>query len=147
MIRLMHRARNPLALAVSVFVTAGLLYSPLCDLSCALLNCSLLPITKMAEPSEPSGHCHQAAGEGETEGQAPAEQRDEPGDCSAHFDSPGLMPSGVSAAVTRGHDSQPPAVVPSALAYAGFIDSSSKYAESRPFRSPPKRAVISVYRI
>jgi len=144
MIRLMRRAKNPLVLAVSVFVTTGLLYSPLCNLSCVLLNCSVSPKARMAEPS---GHCHQADDEPEAKEQAPADRREEPGNCSAHFDSPGLMPSGVSAAAMRSQDMQPPVVIPSASAYAGLIDSTSRYAESLPLRSPPKRAAISVYRI
>lgn len=155
----MRKAKKPLVLAVSVFVTTGLLYSSLCNLSCALLNCSPLSQAKMAEPPEPSGHCHQATGESDSrEASTPKQDNDQdsdqgdkhhsgPGNCSAHLESSGLMPSGVSGAVVRSHTAQPPAVVPSAAAYAGFIDPPSRYAESRPFRSPPKRAVISVYRI
>jgi hypothetical protein len=31
--------------------------------------------------------------------------------------------------------------------YSSLDDIAAKFAEGRPFRSPPKRAVISVYRI
>ena len=148
----MHTARNPLALLASVIVIGMLLYSPVCSLSCAASDCSLLPKAKVTKQKEQSGHCHhhqdseQQSTKSNHSSNAPERHRDS-GDCPTHTDAIALLSSAVKAP-TIVHQSVQPVVatLPKAF-YFSFDDFAAKFAEGRPFRSPPKRAVISVYRI
>lgn len=151
-IKAMRSARNRLGLVASVIAIAVLLYSPLCRLSCAASDCASLPKTKAAKPEEQSGHCHhhQDAEEQSTDSRqetdAPGPHKDQ-GDCPTHTDAPAVLSSAVKAPAGL-HQGAPPSVVALPItAYFSFDGFAAKFAEGRPFRSPPKRAVISVYRI
>jgi len=148
----MRTVKNTLGMVASVTAVVVLLYSPLCSLSCAASDCSSLPKTKAAKHSEPSSHCHhhqdseEQSTESHHDSNAPNPDRD-PGDCPAHTDAIAILSSAVKAPTVL-HQSAPPviAALPATL-YFSFGEFAAKAAAGRPFRSPPKRAVISVYRI
>lgn len=54
----MRRLKNPIAIAVSLILTAGLLYSAVCDASCALFGCSSVAQTNQSQTEDPHAHCH-----------------------------------------------------------------------------------------
>ena len=144
----MGTAGKRLGLVGSVISLGVLLYSPLCSLNCATSDCSLAQKTKVAEHSEKTGHCHHGQ-----DSQQPAESTSsipkppsDSGHCPVHADAMALLSSSVKAPGL--HQSAQPvvAVLPEALNLP-FDASAAKAADGRPFRSPPKRAVISVYRI
>jgi hypothetical protein len=147
----MRSARNPIAFAASVIAIGVLLYSPLCSLSCFASDCSLLPKTKVAKQNEQSSHCHhhhdseEQSAESHQDSNAPEPHRDS-GDCPTHTDAIAILSFAVRA----------PSVVQQSLAQlaalaetpsVSFDGFAAKFVEGRPFRSPPNRAVISVYRI
>ena len=148
----MQTAKNRLALLASVIAVGVLLYSPLCSLSCAASDSSLLPKAKVAKQNEQSSHCHHHQ---DSEEQSTKSNRHSSvpvrhqgsSDCPTHTDSIALLSSVVRTPTVVHHG------VPHVVAafhepfYSSFDDIAAKFAEGRPFRSPPKRAVISVYRI
>lgn len=148
----MRAARNRLALIASVISLGVMSYSPLCSLSCAAYDCSLLPTTKVASHSEKSGHCHQSDDseqqptESQPESNAP-EPHGDSSDCPAHTDAIALVSSAVKAPTVVQQSVQPVVSALPGAFYVSFDGVAAKFAEGRPFRSPPKRAVISVYRI
>ena len=149
-IRTMHTAKNRLALVASVIAVGVLLYSPLCSLSCAASDCSLLPKHKIAKQTEQTSHCHhhQDSEEQSTKSNSttPERHRDS-GDCPTHTDAVAILASAVRAP-TVVHQSVQPVVAALPEAFHSSLEGfAAKFPEGRPFRSPPKRAVISVYRI
>lgn len=147
--RTMHTAKNRLALLGSVIAIGLLIYSPVCSLACAISDCSMFPKTKIAKQNEQSGHCHKQKGSEqpptESHSNAPERHRDS-GDCPAHIDATALLSSAVKAPTAVQQSFSPVAALPE-TSYVSFDGFAAKFAEGRPFRSPPKRAVISVYRI
>ena len=147
----MRTAKKRPALIASVFAILGLLYSPLCALRCASSDCALLTTRKVADQPEQSRHCHhQDSEESSTNPQqhpgAPAPRNDS-GDCPSHTDAIAILSSAVKAPAVL-HQVAPPVIADLPItAYFSFDGFAAKFAEGRPFRSPPKRAVISVYRI
>jgi hypothetical protein len=147
----MRTARNPIAFVSSVIAIGVLLYSPLCSLSWAS-DCSLLPKAKVAKQQEQSSHCHhhqdseEQSTKSEDHSSAPKQHRDS-GDCPTHTDAIAVLSSAVRLPIVVQQNVQPDfAALPETfcVSFDGF---SAKFAENRTFRSPPKRAVISVYRI
>ena len=148
----MRTARNPIAFVASVIAIGVLLYSPLCSLSCAASDCSSLPKKKVAKQKEQLSHCHhhqdseEQTAKSDYPSNAPEQNRDS-GECPTHTDSIALLFSALRLPIVV-QQNTPPVVtaLPEAfcLSFDGFP---AKFAEGRPFRSPPKRAVISVYRI
>lgn len=148
----MHTAKNRLALLASVIAIGLLIYSPVCSLACASSDCSLLPKIKIATQSEQSGHCHkqkdseQQPTESHHDSNAPEPHRDS-GDCPTHSDAVAILSSTLKAPTVLQQDVQPIIAVLCETFYSSFDGFAPKSAGGRPFRSPPKRAVISVYRI
>ena len=162
----MHTARNPIAFVASVIAIGVLLYSPLCTLSCAASDCSVLPKSKVAKQKEQSSHCHhhqdsaeqsteshqdskdseEQTTESRQESNAPQPQRDS-GDCPTHTDAVAILSSAAKAPTVLQQNLQPISAVLSETLYFSFDGFASNSAGGRHFRSPPKRAVISVYRI
>jgi hypothetical protein len=54
----MRALNRPIAIAVAVILTMGLLYSTVCDTSCALFGCSPIAQSNLAQSSDPHAHCH-----------------------------------------------------------------------------------------
>lgn len=54
----MRALNRPIAVAVAVILTVGLLYSTVCDTSCALFGCSPIAQSNIAQSSDPHAHCH-----------------------------------------------------------------------------------------
>ena len=146
----MHSAKNRLALLGSVIAIALLIYSPVCSLACAASDCSLLPKTKSEKQNNQSGHCHKQKDSDqpppESQSNAPDPHRDS-GDCPTHTDVVAILSSAVKASSVLQPNVQPVFAVLSETFYFSFDVFAPKSAGGRPFRSPPKRAVISVYRI
>ena len=151
--RIVRTAKNRFALLASIIAIGVLVYSPLCSLSCAASDCSLLPKTKTAKQNAPTGHCHQH----QNEEQQPTDSRSqhnapEPdrhrdsGDCPTHTDAIAILASAVKAPAVVQQSLPLVAALPE-TSYVSFDGFAAKFAEARSFRSPPKRAVISVYRI
>ena len=149
--RCMHAAKNRLALVASIIAIGVLLYSPLCSLSCAASGCSVLPKMKVATQNEQSSHCHHHHSEEQSTNSNQRsnipERHRESGDCPTHTDAIALLSSAVKAPTVVQQTSQPVAAPLPEAFYSSFDSFAAKFAEGRPFRSPPKRAVISVYRI
>ena len=145
-ITFMHTAKNPLALVASFIAIGILLYSPLCNLSCAAADCSLLPRTRVAKETKQSSHCHQHEDSEQQTDQHP-NSPECPNDCPTHTDAIAILsstakaPAAVQQSLQRIIAALPETPI---FSYEGFPAQS---AGGRPFRSPPKRAVISVYRI
>lgn len=149
----MSTARNRLALVASVISLGVLVYSPLCSLSCAASGCSLLPKTKIAKQNEQSGHCrrHQDAEQHATDSRpqsnAPEPDRNrDSGDCPTLTDAIAILSSAVKAPSVVQQSLPLVAALPE-TSYVSFYGFAAKFTEGRPFRLPPKREVISVYRI
>lgn len=151
--RIVRTAKNRFALLASIIAIGVLVYSPMCSLSCAASDCSLLPKTKTAKRTEQFGHCHQhedAEQHPTDSGPQPNAPEPEPhresGDCPTHTDALSIPSSAVKAPSIAQQTLPTAAALPETF-YVSFDGSATKFAEGRPFRSPPKRAVISVYRI
>ena len=148
--RTMHTAKNRLALLGSIIAIALLIYSPVCSLACATSNCSLLPKTKSEKQNNQSGHCHKQKDSDqpppESQSNAPDPHRDS-GDCPTHTDAVAILSSALKAPTVLQQNVQSVFAVHSETFYFSFDAFAPKSAGGRPFRSPPKRAVISVYRI
>ncbi len=145
----MSTARSPIAFVTSVIAIGVLLYSPLCSLSCAVSDCFLLPKTKIAKQNKQSGHCHKQKDSEQppTESHSSAPQRHgDSGDCPAHSDATALLSSAVKAPTAVQQGLTLVAALPE-TSYVSFYGFAARFTEGRPFRLPPKRAVISVYRI
>lgn len=149
---IMHTANNRLALLTSVIAIGLLMYSPVCSLSCAASDCSLLPKSKVAKQNKPSSHCHQRQDSEEQPAKshqnsnAPEPHRDS-GDCPTHTDAVAILSSAAKAPAVVQQSLQPGVAALPETSYVSFDGFVAKFVEGRPFRSPPKRAVISVYRI
>lgn|SRR5512143_985426 len=150
---IVHTAKNRFALIASIIAIGVLVYSPMCTLSCAASDCSLLPKTKTEKQTKPSGHCHQHQNteehptDSDSQSNAPEPERDrDSNDCPTHTDAIALLSSAVKAPTVVQQSLPLVAAIPETpyVSYDGFA---AKFAEGSPFRSPPKRAVISVYRI
>ena len=162
----MRTVRNPIVFVSAVIAIGVLLYSPLCSLSCAASDCSVLPKSKVAKQKGQSSHCHQhqdseeqsteshqdtkdseeQSTESHQETNAPEPQRDS-GDCPTHTDAIAILSSAIKAPTVLQQNVQPIiAALPETFDFS-FDGFAFKSAGSRHFRSPPKRAVISVYRI
>lgn len=174
----MRTARKPIAFMASVIAIGVLLYSPLCSLSCAASDCSVLQKAKVAKQKGQSSHCHQHQdpeeqstehhdakdSEGlsteshhdakDSEGQSTESRQEsgapehrDSGDCPTHTDAVAILSSAVKAPSVLQQNVQPMIAVLSETFNFSFDGFASKSAGGRHFRSPPKRAVISVYRI
>jgi hypothetical protein len=134
----MLTAKRTIVLGVIALTTAGLLYSQLCSIRCAVYVCSQPAPPRIVQQSEPSSHCQHDAPE-------PQEQGD-PSACLTHTEIAALLPPGGNPAVAPGDNIQPSTVEPlfttsnhlDALAYGK--------TPSPPDRSPPGSA-FSVLRI
>lgn len=148
----MHRTGKRFAFLTSLIAVGVLLYSPLCSLSCSASDCYSLSKTKATDDTKKSGHCHH----NEESNQEPAKSQSHssiprvPGDsrdCPGHAD-PTAVPSSAVRAPAALQQSAPHVTAPLIDAMrlpfgARDVDA----ADRQPFRLPPKRAVISVYRI
>jgi hypothetical protein len=109
------------------------------------------PKTKVAKQNEQSSHCHhhqdsEEQSKSKQHSNAPERHRDS-GDCPTHTDAIALLSSAGKTPTVVHQGVQPVvAALPEAV-YSSFDGGAAKFAEGRSFRSPPKRAVISVYRI
>ena len=147
-IQSMHAAMNRLALAVSVRAIVGLLYSPMCVLSCASSDCFLLEATKVAKESQQASHCHHKGSEEQssTPEHHPTSPQNNSGNCPAHTDGIAVLASLIKAPIVLQQNVRPiaAALEPACFSLDGLA---VKSGVVRSFRSPPIRAVISVYRI
>ena len=146
----MHTAKNRIALLASVIAVLLLVYFPVCSLSCAISDCSLLPRTKVTKQNEQSSHCHQHRDSDQqpTESHPHSNAPEPPGDsrdCPGHNDAIALL-SAKTPIVVQQSVQQAIAALPDTVAFSDQ-GLAAKSADGRSFRSPPKRAVISVYRI
>jgi hypothetical protein len=145
----MCTARNTLAATASLVAILGLLYSPLCVLKCDFSDCSPLPIANLAADSEQPGHCHRSSTEKQSSDQPdrgvprPVNDSD---DCPAHADMTALLSVSIRMPAVTGLSSTLLVDASPSRAHS-FEGSAVGSSERRSFRSPPKRAAISVYRI
>jgi len=137
---------------VTVVVTAGLLYSPLCNLKCALSDCSLSAAATPADKSRQSGHCHHDTGS-ENDPSEPQEDAPSPPHhndshrCPLHADVTALLPSWAGSAVAT-HQQAPVVVVDSSIfSNLPLGEIAADVGRGSSLRAPPKRESLSVYRI
>ena len=149
----MYSGRYSTALGVSALLLMSLEFSPLCTLSCARSDCSSLAVTKALDHGKGASLCHHDSNS--TQHSSKPEQHSQEqspgpghgsGNCPAHADGSALPPSAASSISALHHDVQPMGPLSGTISVA-FDESAAKSAEGQPERSPPKRAVISVYRI
>jgi hypothetical protein len=107
---------------------------------------------KVAKQKEQSSHCHhhqdseEQSTKSEDHSNSPEQHRDS-GDCPTHTDAIAVLSSAVKATAAVLQSVQPTIAALPETFYVSFDRFAGKFAEGRPFRLPPKRAVISVYRI
>ena len=146
----MRVERSRLALLPAVISLAVLLYSPLCSLSCAAFDCSSVPATMETPERAESGHCHSGKGpqrppaESHPDSNAPEPQPDS-GNCPAHTDTIAVLSSAVRVPAILLQSVQPVTIIPPEAISFSLL--AARTADGRPFRSPPERALTSVYRI
>jgi hypothetical protein len=138
-------------LLLCALVTLGFLYSPVCKVGCALSDCSLSPATTRPETAGQPGHCHQNAeppGQPSTSGENPSphQRNEDSGKCPNHIEEPALFRA-IAAATLEFHQSQTLSKRSADQASLWSGDLTAKLTRGRQLRSPPERAVISVYRI
>jgi hypothetical protein len=140
----MRAERTRLALLPSAISLAVLLYSPLCGLSCAAFDCSPDQTTiKSAERREESRHCHQE--QQSTDSNAPEPPQDS-GNCPAHTDTIAVVSSVVRVPTLLLQSAQAVSVIPAGFSSPRRVEA-ARTADGGPFRSPPRPALTSVYRI
>jgi hypothetical protein len=61
----MRAPKIPTAIAVTAILTAGLLYSTVCDTSCALLGCASIFRLNPSQSEDPHAHCHAKKNQGQ----------------------------------------------------------------------------------
>jgi hypothetical protein len=99
----MRRLQKILAIAISVFVTAGLFYSAVCDTSCAIVGCAPQAKSSSSESNDPHAHCRakKARAEGTSTSHSSISSAANSGthkqnpipECETHFAASALMPS------------------------------------------------------
>lgn len=146
----MRAAKNRLTLAPALVAVMGLMYSPLCVLSCALSNCSSLEAASSPKESQQSSHCHRQQPKDQPaplgNHHNPRLPRKDSNRCPGHSDGVALLSSPGKASTALQINVQPIAA-PSETSYSSAYSFAVGSRGARSFRSPPKRAVISVYRI
>ena len=129
---------SPLVLVFSL----GLMYSQVCNVICALSNCSAPATVRRAATVEPAGHCHQE--------QSPS-QKDQPSDdqheCPAHASAVSILPSQtISTAVS--HHAWQTAAAELVSSFDILFDFAGSGADrGGHFRSPPRRPLFTILRI
>lgn len=132
-----------MVLTVTVFVTAGLLYSQLCSIRCMVYECPPPAPSRIAQQSEPSDHCRHSSS---PEHSDPAPQKDDDSNtCIKHVEVTALLPPGPDSNVALYDQFQAPAA--KSLFTCIRLDTlTAESAGSLPDRSPPK-PTFSVLRI
>ncbi len=141
-----------MALAISFLIIAGLIYSPLCNLKCALSSCAASAATKPEKANEQSSHCHRHSESKEqysSQRQTPSTpaRHNDSSDCPAHLDAAALMPHAVSPTAQLHTLAQPLAVALPAAFNFYFDQRGAIRNEGTAFRSPPARAAVVALRI
>jgi hypothetical protein len=136
----MHAARTSFVVLLLFVVATTMLYSQVCDTSCALYGCSGLAEAKVIEQPEHPSHCKQHEPD-----PAPQKQK-KSGDCSIHSSNLAFLLPVISSVASSDNYVHP------AIADALFIIDYSlavpgKIARGRSLRSPPTQGLLSVLRI
>jgi hypothetical protein len=140
----MQTIKRLMVLTVTVFVTAGLLYSQLCTIRCMVYECPPPAPSRITQQSEPSDHCRHSSG---PEPGDPAPQKeDDSNTCIKHVEVTALLPPGPDSSAALYDQLQATAVEPffTSSILRGALAAES--AGSHPDRSPPK-PTFSVLRI
>jgi hypothetical protein len=140
----MRAAKHSIAIAISITAIAWLLYSPLCNLSCAL------PMAEPLQQPEQPAHCHKKADSqkqrsSDRQSRSTPHRHDGSDNCASHADA-ALLPAARSNAPLD-VAAQAQAVEPAAPLNVLFDEARSARDLSIASHSPPGRAVISVLRI
>lgn len=147
----MYTGKYALALSVSALIFVCQVYAAWCSLSCTLINRPMSPAASVTNFGKEPTRCHH--GSDVPRGSFGSEQgsREQPcgngsGDCPGHDDASVLIPAGDGLYADSELHVRTVALLPAALAVQAEPIRAGLQA-SKSLRSPPKRAVISVYRI
>ena len=147
----MHTAKYRMAIAIAFLSIAGILYSPMCNLSCALSSCTGAT-SASAGPGEQSNHCHRTA-DSQEQSSAPLQSplSPQPGDnsgtCPSHVEPIAVLPPTVNTTVGMNQILHSVSIEPVTIAAFYFDIRCAIRAEGKPFRSPPSLAISSILRI
>src|SRR5262245_50850037 len=148
----MRAAKNWLSFLASAVAIFGLLYSPVCILSCAISDCASIPAPKVSPQSQQPGHCHHRSSKSPSgnrpQGPCGSEPRKPSNSCPGHTEAITIVvpvSSFVGPFNTMHQDEHQPVPAFMDMDFAGTFGPA--FAKGRSLRAPPSRAVISVYRI
>lgn len=153
----MRTLNRSLAVAMAFVLTAGLLYSAVCDTSCSLFGCSPITQSNLAQSSDPHAHCH--AKKDQSEPSAPSHQirfrSSEPErhkqsqlpECEIHAFATVLSPRVKGASSTSLRLLNLGAVRLVDCNFRSLSDKPSLIKITTPFRPPPSLAKLSALRV
>src|SRR5215216_2646556 len=107
----MRTAKSQMAVSVAALCIVMFMYSPLCNIKCALNSCTFTK-AETAKPAEQSGHCHGSDKSKETSSppqhshSAPRPHNDS-SNCPSHVDGVAVVPSTINANAGLHQDMQP----------------------------------------
>lgn len=145
----MRTARSLLTIAITIFLSVGVLCSQVCSITCAVSACSVQAknLTKIEPPaqSKQDSHCHRHKSS-HRESTPEPQQPTGPHDCPSHEALSSLPPSTLISV-----DWSPQlslfTVVPFVFAGASLNHPTGHAVWGMPFRSPPPRPRHSILRI
>jgi hypothetical protein len=153
----MRTLNRSIAITVAFILTAGLLYSAVCDTSCSLFGCSLITQSNLVQSSDPHAHCH--AKKDQSEQSATSNQirfrSSEPErhkqsqlpECEIHAFATVLSPRVEGASSTSLQFLNLDAIGLADCNFWSLSDKPSLIRIATPFRPPPSLAKLSALRI
>jgi hypothetical protein len=151
----MRAFRYSTAFAVLAFMIAGVIYSSVCDASCALYGCSLLLQESAPVSNDPHAHCHSRD---EAGSKSASEQHDSAGSnshrkqnsddspaCASHLYANALIPR-IACGQVVWHAQAVIYETPQ-IAFVSTLNLTGETAKPATFKSPPTLAMLSMLRI
>ena len=153
----MHTPSRPVAIAMAFILTAGLLYSAVCDTSCTLFGCSPVTQSSLAQSSDPHAHCHAKKDQGEQtatsnkirfrSGEPERHRQSQIPECEIHSFATVLSPRVAGISSTSLQFLHLDLVNVAGCNFWSLSDKPSLIRIATPFRPPPELAKLSALRI
>jgi hypothetical protein len=153
----MRTLNRSVAIAMAFILTAGLLYSAVCDTSCSLFGCSPVAQSSLAQSSDPHAHCHakkdqseQAATSNKIRFRSTEPERHKQGqlpECEIHAFATVLSPRVVGVSSTSLQLLHLDVAEIADNDFWSLSDKPSLIRIATPFRPPPSLAKLSALRI
>lgn len=153
----MRTLNRSIAITMAFILTAGLLYSAVCDTSCSLFGCSPITQSNLAQSSDPHAHCHakkdqskQSATSHQIRFRSSEPERHKQNqlpECEIHAFATALSPRVEGASSTSLQLLNFGAVGLVGCNFWSLSDKSSLIRIATPFRPPPSLAKLSALRI